>query len=354
MNKLLDKLILCALCIFSYIQLTQGLYVVVPVICAVIASAACSYFDRDIVRLCVFLAFCTACLIFPSFLFFLPLVCYDIFYVKWRFAFAAAVIPMIAGFSEFAAMTCIFIAVLIALSFWIVRRTSHMETIKGEYTVMRDSTKEFSLRLESKNKELLEKQDYEVHVATLNERNRIARDIHDSIGHLLSSSILQTGALMATCKDDLMRERLGALKDTLSKGMTSVRESIHNLHDESVDMYASAKELVEGFKFCDISLDYDVDSNPPTNIKYALLAVLKEALANIIRHSDATSVSVTLREHPGLYQLIVKDNGTKKDIRLGGIGLKNIEQRVDTLGGNTNISNEKGFTVFISIPKENA
>ena len=354
MNKLLDKLVLCALCLFSYIQFTQGLYVVVPIICAILASAVLSYFDKDSIKLAVFFVFCAVCFIYPSFLFFVPLICYDIFFVKWRFAFLAAVIPLAVGFIDYPVMTSFFIIFLIILSFFIGRRSAQLVKMKNEYSAMRDSTKEFSLRLESKNKELLEKQDYEVHLATLNERNRIARDIHDNIGHLLSRSLLQTGALIAICKDDTLREHLGVLKETLSEGMTSIRESIHDLHDESIDLFASVKELIDGFEFCGISLDYDVDSNPPRNIKYTLLAIIKEALANIIRHSDATEAKVTLREHPGLYQLVVKDNGPKKEIRTDGIGLKNIEQRVEALGGNTNISNEKGFTVFISIPKESA
>ncbi len=352
MNKLLDKLILCALCIFSYIQFTQGPYIVVPVICALFASGICSYFDRDAVKAAVLVLFGAVCVIYPHFLFFLPLVCYDVFLSRWRFLFLMAVIPVGVGFMYLPVMTCIFIVMLILLSFLLGRRTLLLEKTRGENTSMRDSAKEFSMQLESKNKELLEKQDYEVHLATLNERNRIARDIHDNIGHLLSNSILQTGALMATCKDEALREKLTTLRDTLSLGMDSVRESVHGLHDESIDLHAEVSALVKGFNFCRITLEYDLESNPDKNIKYALLAVLKEAFSNIIRHSDATGVEVALREHPGLYQLIVKDNGSKKEITSGGIGLKNIEQRVSALKGNVNIHNEKGFTVFISIPKE--
>lgn len=353
-NKLLDKLIICALCIFSYIQFTQGPYVVVPVICAVFVSGICSYFDKDFVKVLVFALYSAACIIYPYFLFFLPLICYDIFSVKWRYMVLFAAIPVGVGFIDLPVMTCIFIVVLIALAFMVDHRTVLLDRVKSDYMLMRDNTKEFSLSLESKNKELLEKQDYDIHLATLNERNRIARDIHDNIGHLLSNSILQTGALMAICKDEALRQKLNILKDTLAQGMDSIRESIHDLHDESVDLYTGAMELVNGFHFCEISMDYDVEANPERNIKYALLAVIKEALSNIIRHSDATSVKVTLREHPALYQLIIRDNGSKKEISGEGIGLKNIQQRVNALKGNVNINNEKGFTVFISIPKESA
>ena len=66
--------------------------------------------------------------------------------------------------------------------------------------------------MELKNKDLMEKQDYEVNLATLNKRNGIAREIHDSVGHVMSSSILQVGALIATAQDEMARESLWNLK----------------------------------------------------------------------------------------------------------------------------------------------
>jgi len=102
-------------------------------------------------------------------------------------------------------------------------------------------------------------------------------------------------------------------------------------------------------------LDYDIHSNPDIRLKYAFLSIVKEALANIIRHSDASRASITCREHPALYQLIIEDNGTVKDYDAGsGIGLKNITDRVDAFHGNINITTDHGFKIFITIPKEAA
>lgn len=81
-------------------------------------------------------------------------------------------------------------------------RTLALSRSRRDYKDLTDNAKEISLHLEQKNKELLEKQDYEIQVATLNERNRIAREIHDSVGHLLSRSILQLGALKAVHRQE--------------------------------------------------------------------------------------------------------------------------------------------------------
>lgn len=174
----------------------------------------------------------------------------------------------------------------------------------------------------------------------------------DGIGHLLSNSILQVGAMMAVCGDEKMRGMLATLKDTLTAGMDGIRDSIHGLYDDSIDLFTETKALTDNFDFCEISLDYDINGNPPSKTKYALLYIIKEALSNVIKHSEASAVTVTMKEHPALYQLVIRDNGTKRGPAGDGIGLESIRQRAQSLGGITNYSSENGFTVFVSIPKE--
>lgn len=351
MNKLTDKLILFFICLGLYLQHAGGEYLVVPVVCAIALGALLMYVE-NILAPVVFAFYCVLSINDTAFLYFLPLLCYDLFLSRWQYTLFLGLIPLGAGFAALRLENGVFIAVFVALAFLLKRRNAAMEKMKKQYLNLRDTTAEFSMQFEQKNKELMEKQDYEVHLATLNERNRIARDIHDNVGHVLSRSILQTGALMATCKDPQLKEQLSMLNDTLKTGMDSIRESIHGLHEESVDLYAEVQALIKGFAFCPVALDYDVEGNPGKKIKYALLAVLKEALSNIMRHSDAGEVHIALREHPAMYQLVVKDNGKKFEPAGEGIGLKNIRQRVEALKGIVTISREKGFTVFVSIPKE--
>jgi len=351
MSKLIDKLILFIICVAVLAQYQADIYIVVPVISAITATALLSYIENA-ASVGVLTVWCGVSLFVPSFIFFLPLICYDLYLSRWRWFLLLVLIPLGVAYDSLPLDKFILILLFTALSYLLKRRSADLEQTKSQYLSLRDTTKEFSMQLENKNKELLEKQDYEIHLATLNERNRIARDIHDNVGHILSNSILQTGALLATCRDEALKERLQTLKDTLSSGMDSIRSSIHDLHDESVDLYAELRSLTEGFTFCEISLDYDVDSNPPKAIKYTTLVVVKEALSNVIRHSNATRVTVTLREHPAFYQLVVRDNGSQKTPSTDGIGLKNIAQRVEALSGRVNISSDQGFTVFVSIPKE--
>ncbi len=193
-----------------------------------------------------------------------------------------------------------------------------------------------------------------MNVATLNERNRIAREIHDNVGHLLSSSILQVGALMVLCTDEEFKKKIIAVKDTLSQAMESVRKNVHGLYDESIVLYTEIRTILCNFTFCPVTFDYEIESDPDRNLKYAFIAVVREELSNVIRHSNATAVNITFCEHPALYQLIIKDNGSGAKVGErsdGGIGLANIADRISALGGILNINDENGFKIFISVPK---
>jgi signal transduction histidine kinase len=243
-------------------------------------------------------------------------------------------------------------------------KTDRLKALTNDYYELRDSSTQMSLLLEEKNQSLLQNQDYEINLATLNERNRISKEIHDNIGHLLSRALLQVGALLTITMEEITKDGLSSLKVSLSSGMDQIRNSIHNMYDESVDLYLQIEHLAKGFTYCPISYDYDI-KNPPTHqLKHSLIGITKEALANIMRHSNATKVSIILREHPAMYQLIIQDNGNLDELKRRhlskafehleygeGMGLRNIYDRVKSFGGNINISVDNGFKIFISIPK---
>ena len=90
----------------------------------------------------------------------------------------------------------------------------------------------------------------------------------------------------------------------------------------------------------------------PKEIKYAFIAIVKEATNNIQKHSNATKATIQLREHPGFFLLHVADNGTRKIIRSNnGIGLSNMEERVRNLGGTIRFDTENGFKISIMIKR---
>ncbi|MEG0477541.1 MAG: histidine kinase, partial [Raoultibacter sp.] len=204
------------------------------------------------------------------------------------------------------------------------------------------------------NRDLLEKQDYEVRLATLAERSRIAREIHDNVGHLLTRCVLQTEALQVVhAQDAQVKQELVDVGKTLHEAMDTVRSSVHDLHDESLDLRAGLHALVDSCGIDDVRLTYDMVA-PPTPVIYCLLAVARESLSNVARHSNATRVNISALEYPALFQMIVHDNGSEAGARpsVPGIGMHTMEERVHALGGTLRTSYEQGFRVFVSLPKQ--
>lgn len=271
------------------------------------------------------------------------------------------------------------------VAFFLQLRTESEEKLRQDFMKLRDDSTEKNILLEEKNHMLVEKQNYEIYTATLKERNRIAREIHDNVSHLLSRSILITGAAKAVSSSEAVSPLLDSLDISLNQAMTSIRTSVHDLHDESVNLRESVEGLISEFQFCPVSLDYDMGLEIPREVKYCFISIVKEALSNMARHSNATSAYVVMREHPALYQLCIEDNGKipesscisqsfsenrTSDSFFGnprhpqntgwydfstqnrGMGLSNIHDRLAPLHGTVQITTDHGFRIFITIPKE--
>jgi signal transduction histidine kinase len=352
MIDLFDKLIIFIACTALYAVDAKYATSVIPVITAISISALCSFFDKKPLRLIFVGLYILVCQFYPEFSVFLPLICYDTFGTKQEAFCLLIFIPVISNFKQCSLTLDVMLIMLLIISYLLRFRTKSLINMKLDFNKYKDTSKELSILLNKRNTDLMEKQDYEIKVATLNERNRIAMEIHDNVGHLLSRCLLQIGAIMAINKDNNLKENLSAIKNTLSQAMDSIRNSVHNLHDEAVDLYTQINDLVKSFTFCTIHFDYDISGNVDIKLKYCFISIVKEALSNIIKHSDATEVNITLREHPALYQLIIQDNGDVTGYSLNnGIGLTNISDRVNSFKGNLHINIENGFKIFISIPK---
>ena len=87
-------------------------------------------------------------------------------------------------------------------------------------------------------------------------------------------------------EDEKLSSSIEQLEESLNTAMTSVRESVHDLHDDSVNLREVTEELVGEFTFCPVDLSYDMGYDVPREIKYGFIAIVKEALHNIVRHSD--------------------------------------------------------------------
>ena len=236
------------------------------------------------------------------------------------------------------------------------RKTDKYNKTDRELRETVDAGEEKALLLSEKNRALMEKQNSEIYAATLRERNRIAREIHDNVGHVLSRTILLTGAVRAVNKDRNLDNLLEGLDNSLNSAMDSIRSSVHDLHDDAVNLQETIEGIISDIKKENVEMEYDMSEIIPRDVKYAFISITKEALSNAVRYSGATQIKVTMREHPAMYQLCIEDNGKgcpDYSKNTTGIGLKNMRERVEALNGMLQIDGENGFRIFIMIPKQN-
>ncbi|MBJ9987333.1 MULTISPECIES: sensor histidine kinase [Paenibacillus] len=199
--------------------------------------------------------------------------------------------------------------------------------------------------------------------AVLEERARIARDIHDAVGHSLTSLIVQMQALRYMIKQDPVHagDTLEEMLSVARQGLQNIRESVHALAgDRSFSGMTALKSLLIRMEAtAPISYNFQADINDEdltTETYETLFRVLQESVTNVIRHSNATQVEVNLSGGHHKITMIIRDNGTlngEQGIN-EGFGLKVMRERLEEKGGSLQyrIPESGGFEIAAALPAE--
>ncbi|MCC5634976.1 sensor histidine kinase [Nostoc sp. CHAB 5844] len=198
--------------------------------------------------------------------------------------------------------------------------------------------------------------------ATLDERTRIAREIHDSLGHSLTALNLQleTALKLWQSNPEKAKTFLARAKELGSKALKDVRQSVSTmrvnpLQEKTLEQAISI--LLEDFyrangiaPICFINLEQP----PPTEINIALYRIIQESLTNISKYAKATEVILELTSTKRSLRLMVQDNGRGFDIKQNttGFGLQSMRDRTLALGGEFNINTtpNSGCQIIVDIP----
>jgi len=195
-------------------------------------------------------------------------------------------------------------------------------------------------------------------LATERERNRIARDIHDGLGHYLTAAHVQLEAARSLLARD-PTSALAAL-DTAQRlardGLAEVRRSVSLLRGG-----ASARPLVDAIETLARESasplgDVRVEGAPrrlPEPVEFALFRAAQEALTNARRHARASRVDITLVfSEAGVVRLRVGDDGVGADTPGQGFGLLGLRERAELFGGTLSITTarDRGFTLELAVP----
>ena len=251
--------------------------------------------------------------------------------------------------------------VFCALAALLALRTVQEEAARRSLHVVRDDLREKVLTLQDTNAQLLQAQDYELRAAALAERTRIAREIHDGVGHLLTRLLLQVKALQVVHREEPgVVADLTTLDGGLDEALDSMRRSVHALSDDGEELATSLNMLGSRCGIESVRVDCSTEAEPPAVVARCVVAVVREALTNAARHGGARSARVAVTDYPAFWQVTVDNDGIVpaegEPAAAGrggsGLGLRSMTERVEALGGRVRITPRPRFTVFVTIPKD--
>ncbi len=375
MNKLFDKSIVLACCIAAALGLAVDARLVAAFCLGVVIAALAEVAQGERARRAseaASYAYIMVAVFAPSFAPFAPLAFYDIARrVRREHVWPALGIGITFAFSLVAglrsgaltARTLLLTAILSVAATLLSLRTAQLEREQERMRRTRDELQERALALEARNRDLADRQDYEVELATLAERARIAREIHDNVGHQLTRASLQTEALRVVhANEPGVAADFADVKRTVDEALQLVRTSVHALNDNAANLSVQLERIVKDARSDggpQIELEV-MTEHAPANVANCFAAVLREALSNTMRHARAQNVTVRCMEHPSFYQLIVSDDGAGGVQASGrgaaeGMGLVSMRERVEALGGTFTAglrAGAPGWRVFATVPKQ--
>ncbi len=198
--------------------------------------------------------------------------------------------------------------------------------------------------------------------ATLEERNRIAREIHDSLGHSLTALNLQleTANKLLNTNPEKAKDFLIRAKELGSQALKDVRESVSKMRSSPLQeqsLETSIDVLIENFNHStninpnlQINLFYSI----PRDISTAIYRIVQESLTNISKYAQATEVNLEITTAATNVYLIVEDNGKGFNVTQNttGFGLQSMRDRTLALDGNFHIESlpGKGTKIMVDIP----
>lgn len=192
-----------------------------------------------------------------------------------------------------------------------------------------------------------------------NERKRLARELHDTIGHALAGMAVGVDACitMIDKNPQLAKAQLKIISKAIRKGMKDVRNSLNKMRPDFLQQYRlkeaieKMKEEISNVTDLKINLNYQIDETGfDTKIEDILFRVIQESITNSIRHGLATVVDIDIYKENNLLCLKIKDNGKGCKAINYGFGLKQMVERVSQIRGDINFYSENGFTTEIKIP----
>ncbi len=240
--------------------------------------------------------------------------------------------------------------VIIMLMISLMKQNEKLENMQSELTLKK-------LDIERTHNRLLKAYNQLEVLTIIKERNQIARDMHDTVGHTLTTALieLELGKMMVEKKEKGVSQKLKGAIELVRKGLQDLRTSVKTLKD-NIDYMKEIKDLIDHtITHTDIKIRYQLDkelNNLPQKVLSCIYRIIQEGITNGIKHGQATSFLLNVLVNKKSLILTLDNNGHGMTIFNKGFGLNAMEERVKELNGSISFEYgaKNGFGIHVSIP----
>lgn len=189
------------------------------------------------------------------------------------------------------------------------------------------------------------------YLATVTERERIARDLHDLAGQALTAITLRSQLVQRIADTDPGRaiEEAATIEATARDTLASVRETVAGW--QQVVLTDELDKAVTALKAAGVepTIGGEWRGDLAPSVETVLALALREAVTNVVRHADARSCRISFNGEPGAVSLLVSDDG-RGTREPEGTGLRGMRERVMAAGGKMEFTNKRGTSLLVTIP----
>ena len=238
---------------------------------------------------------------------------------------------------------------MISLLFYILSAITERHRIEEELRMASQANRELNSYLALSEK-----------IAEDRERKRIAREIHDTLGHALTgiSAGIDAVKVLVDIDTNRAKEQLNNVSVVVRDGIRDVRGSLNKMRPGALENNTLKEALIK------IIREYEAISNLEIHLRYEwdnidldiakediVFRVIQESITNSVRHGHAKTIWIELLEEEEAYVMTIQDDGIGFDELHYGYGLKQMQERLMIIGGSVRFENRDGFYTYIEIPK---
>ena len=196
-------------------------------------------------------------------------------------------------------------------------------------------------------------------MAETRERNRLAREIHDTLGHTLTGIIAGLDACVAIMDiaPEATKMQLQAITDVARQGMTDVRRSVKALRPDALEKLSLEEALKKSIEEMRQATQAEIRYSCTAELRHfsedeedVIYRIVQESITNSIRHGHADQIKIEIRRVYNKLQICIADNGIGCEEVKKGFGLHHLEERIQMLQGSLEYESKNGFTVRVELP----